>query len=75
MYGYSFDKPARHMREYLSVLVPLVRGEQVEFEGETLTAKIGLSTPARVTCRCSSPRWPRACSSSPARSPTAPCSG
>ncbi|GIH79280.1 TIGR03564 family F420-dependent LLM class oxidoreductase [Planobispora longispora] len=45
MYGYSFDKPARHMREYLSVLVPLVRGEQVEFEGETLTAKIGLSTP------------------------------
>ncbi|GGT03609.1 LLM class F420-dependent oxidoreductase [Planobispora rosea] len=45
MYGYSFDKPARHMREYLSVLVPLVRGEKVEFEGETLTAKVGLSTP------------------------------
>ncbi|GII04447.1 TIGR03564 family F420-dependent LLM class oxidoreductase [Planobispora takensis] len=45
MYGYSFDKPARHMREYLSVLVPLVRGENVAFEGETLTAKIGLSTP------------------------------
>ncbi|GAA3447625.1 TIGR03564 family F420-dependent LLM class oxidoreductase [Planomonospora venezuelensis] len=45
MYGYSFEKPARHMREYLSVMVPLVRGEQVEFEGETLTAKIGLSTP------------------------------
>ncbi|GIH94320.1 TIGR03564 family F420-dependent LLM class oxidoreductase [Planobispora siamensis] len=45
MYGYSFDKPARHMREYLSVLVPLIRGENVEFEGETLTAKIGLNTP------------------------------
>src|SRR5437660_3455477 len=28
MFGYSFDKPARHMREYLSVLLPLLRGEQ-----------------------------------------------
>ncbi|MFF5212112.1 LLM class F420-dependent oxidoreductase [Streptosporangium sp. NPDC000396] len=45
MYGYSFDKPARHMREYLSVLVPLVRGEQVAFEGETLKAQLGLTTP------------------------------
>ena len=27
MYGYSFDKPARHMREYLSVLLPLLDGE------------------------------------------------
>ncbi|MBG0831215.1 TIGR03564 family F420-dependent LLM class oxidoreductase [Planomonospora sp. ID67723] len=45
MYGYGFERPARHMREYLSVLVPLVRGEKVEFEGETLTAKLGLSTP------------------------------
>lgn len=38
MYGYSFDKPARHMREYLSVLMPLLRGEQVSFQGETLKA-------------------------------------
>lgn len=45
MYGYSFDRPARYMREYLSVLVPLLRGEQVAFEGETLTARIGLTTP------------------------------
>ncbi|MEV8638887.1 TIGR03564 family F420-dependent LLM class oxidoreductase [Streptosporangium sp. NPDC051023] len=45
VYGYSFDKPARHMREYLSVLVPLVRGEQADFEGETLKAHIGLTTP------------------------------
>ncbi|GAA3103908.1 TIGR03564 family F420-dependent LLM class oxidoreductase [Streptosporangium carneum] len=45
VYGYSFDRPARHMREYLSVLVPLVRGEQVAFEGETLRAQIGLATP------------------------------
>ncbi|MGV9778626.1 TIGR03564 family F420-dependent LLM class oxidoreductase [Streptosporangium sp. NPDC003464] len=45
MYGYGFDRPARHMREYLSVLVPLVRGEQVAFEGETLKARLGLTTP------------------------------
>jgi F420-dependent oxidoreductase-like protein len=36
MLGYSFDKPARHMREYLSVLIPLLRSEQVSFAGETL---------------------------------------
>ena len=34
MLGMSYDKPARHMREYLSVLMPLARGEQVDFSGE-----------------------------------------
>lgn len=34
MLGLSYDKPARHMREYLSVLMPLARGEQVDFTGE-----------------------------------------
>jgi F420-dependent oxidoreductase-like protein len=38
MWGYSFDKPVRHMREYLSVLGPALRGEQVQFKGETVTA-------------------------------------
>jgi F420-dependent oxidoreductase-like protein len=37
MYGLSFDRPARHMREYLSILEPLLRGEQVTYKGETLT--------------------------------------
>ncbi|HEX3923510.1 MAG TPA: LLM class F420-dependent oxidoreductase [Streptosporangiaceae bacterium] len=45
MYGYSFDRPARHMREYLEVLLPLLDGKQVSFQGETLRAGIGLSTP------------------------------
>src|ERR1035437_10596208 len=27
MYGYSFDKPARHMSEYLSILLPLLEGQ------------------------------------------------
>lgn len=34
MLGFSYDRPARHMREYLSVLMPLVRGETVNFQGE-----------------------------------------
>ena len=34
MLGMSYDKPAKHMREYLSVLMPLVRGEQVNFQGD-----------------------------------------
>ncbi len=38
MFGYSFDRPARHMREYLSALMPLLHGEAVTFKGETLSA-------------------------------------
>jgi 5,10-methylenetetrahydromethanopterin reductase len=45
MYGYSFEKPARHMREYLSVLLPLLDGNPVSVSGSTLSAHIGLSTP------------------------------
>ena len=37
MFGYSYDKPARHMREYLSILMPLLHGEASAFTGETLT--------------------------------------
>lgn len=35
----------RHLREYLEVLVPLVRGEGVAFEGEQYTAKVTLDIP------------------------------
>ena len=34
MLGFSYAKPAKHMREYLSVLMPLVRGETVAFQGD-----------------------------------------
>jgi len=34
MLGLSYDRPARHMREYLEVLMPLVRGETVNHDGE-----------------------------------------
>jgi F420-dependent oxidoreductase-like protein len=39
MYGYSFEKPARHMRDYLHALMPLLHHEQVSYEGETMTAR------------------------------------
>jgi 5,10-methylenetetrahydromethanopterin reductase len=38
VFGQSFEKPARHMKEYLSILVPLLLGEQVTFTGQTLSA-------------------------------------
>jgi F420-dependent oxidoreductase-like protein len=45
MYGYSFERPARHMSEYLSILLPLLNGEAADFAGDTMRAKIGLSVP------------------------------
>ena len=43
MFGYSFDKPARHMREYLEVLVPLLREGTASFSGDTVQANLSLS--------------------------------
>jgi F420-dependent oxidoreductase-like protein len=37
-FGYSLDQPARHMREYVEALAPLLKGEQVEHRGEKVTA-------------------------------------
>ena len=34
MWGLSYAKPVRHLREYLSVLMPLLEGQPVQFEGE-----------------------------------------
>lgn len=34
MLGFSYEKPAKHMREYLNVLMPLTRGETVNFDGD-----------------------------------------
>ncbi len=34
MMGLDYSKPIRHTREYLSVLMPLLAGEQVRFKGE-----------------------------------------
>jgi len=45
MFGYSFDRPARHMKEYLQALMPLLRGEPAAVKGETLTAMGAVDVP------------------------------
>ena len=34
MFGLSYSKPIRHMKEYLGVLMPLLRGESANFDGQ-----------------------------------------
>ncbi|WP_198663788.1 TIGR03564 family F420-dependent LLM class oxidoreductase [Jiangella endophytica] len=36
-YGLSYDRPARHTREYLTALGPLLRGEPVTYSGDLVT--------------------------------------
>jgi F420-dependent oxidoreductase-like protein len=36
--GADYDRPAAYLREYLTVLPPLLRGERVDFDGERLHA-------------------------------------
>ncbi|MEJ2087016.1 MAG: TIGR03564 family F420-dependent LLM class oxidoreductase [Gammaproteobacteria bacterium] len=40
--GIGFDKPIRHLREYLSILVPLLTEGRVDYRGETLSANAEL---------------------------------
>jgi F420-dependent oxidoreductase-like protein len=44
-YGLSYEQPARHMREYLDALVPLLDDGAVDVRGATITARVALSTP------------------------------
>lgn len=44
-FGYSFDRPARHMREYLSALIPLLQDGRVDVVGETITARYQVTGP------------------------------
>jgi F420-dependent oxidoreductase-like protein len=50
MFGLSFDKPVRHMREYLSVLLPLLRDGKASFQGETISTQLGLGVDPRLPC-------------------------
>ncbi|MEI6251189.1 MAG: TIGR03564 family F420-dependent LLM class oxidoreductase [Mycobacteriaceae bacterium] len=43
MLGLSYDKPVRHLREYLSVLMPLSRNEPANFDGEMYKVHAGIS--------------------------------
>ncbi len=48
MFGLSFDKPVRHMREYLSVLMPLLHEGTVAYKGETLSTHAAIGVEPRV---------------------------
>lgn len=45
MWGLPYDRPAVHMREYLSVLAPLVREGRVSFSGDLFRVNQGLQVP------------------------------
>ena len=45
MLGLSYERPARHMREYMEVLAPLLRGEPARVEGEQYRVNLGLAVP------------------------------
>ncbi len=45
MFGLDYTKPARYMREYLTVLGGLLRGERVDFTGETMRVNARLNIP------------------------------
>ncbi|MGI5203053.1 LLM class F420-dependent oxidoreductase [Spirillospora sp. CA-108201] len=44
-HGIPYERPARHVREYLSALRPLLRGEEADYHGETLTAVGAVDAP------------------------------
>ena len=45
MWGMSFDKPVRHMREYLEVMMPLLEGKAVSHAGEEFRVNGGVNVP------------------------------
>jgi 5,10-methylenetetrahydromethanopterin reductase len=45
LHGLSYDQPARHMRDYLSVLVPLLREGNVQYRGEFYRVDGGFVVP------------------------------
>ena len=48
--GLSYQKPARHMMEYLSVLRPLLNEEGVDFVGEEFKVSGALQIPDSIPC-------------------------
>src|SRR4051812_39706368 len=50
MFGLSFDKPLRHMREYLAVLLPLLADGKADVDGETISTHIGIESVDKHPC-------------------------
>jgi len=49
MWGISYEKPLRRMREYLDGLLPLLAGRPADAEGETVTTRGSLQIPGAPT--------------------------
>ena len=49
-FGLSYDRPALHVREYLSVLRPLMETGRVQFSGEFYNVNAELDVPNRPEC-------------------------
>ena len=43
MMGLSFDKPVRHLRDYLSVLMPLLHDGKVSYDGDAYRAQAAIT--------------------------------
>lgn len=50
MFGLSFDKPLRHMREYLDVLMPLLQDGKADADGETISTHAAIDVADRKPC-------------------------
>ncbi|MFV1989331.1 MAG: TIGR03564 family F420-dependent LLM class oxidoreductase [Acidimicrobiales bacterium] len=46
MWGLSYGKPLRHMREYLDVLMPILEGQPANAAGEVITGRGAIDAPA-----------------------------
>jgi F420-dependent oxidoreductase-like protein len=47
-YGLDYSRPARHMGEYLDVLLPILHEGAVDHAGETITGRMSLQLPGRT---------------------------
>jgi 5,10-methylenetetrahydromethanopterin reductase len=62
MFGIPYSAPASHTREYLEVLLPLMRGEHVRYKGRFFTVDYQIAVPAeppRVLLSALGPRMLR----------------
>ncbi len=49
-YGISYDRPARHMADYLRILLPLLHDGKVDVAGETLVGRAQVDLPGAQPC-------------------------
>lgn len=51
MFEMSFDKPARHMKEYLDILLPLLNQNAVDTSGTTVSYHGAMQVPGASSCQ------------------------